>query len=97
MEITTDEYQALLEVCILQIHQARNTIAKQVNTAVMGVYWHIGSLLSEKQINEGYGSSIVNRLSSDLKSEFPDRGLSPRNLWDMKRFYERYKDANAKL
>lgn len=26
-----------------------------------------------------------------------DIGLSPRNLWDMKRFYERYKDADEKL
>ncbi len=26
----------------------------------------------------------------DPKTEFPDRGLSTRNLWNMKRFYERY-------
>jgi predicted nuclease of restriction endonuclease-like (RecB) superfamily len=47
-------------------------------------------LLSEKQLQEGYGSGVVKQLSLDLKKEFPDMGLSPRNLWDMKRFYERY-------
>lgn len=33
----------------------------------------------------------------DLKNEFPDMGVSPRNLWDMKRFYERYHQADEKL
>lgn len=32
-----------------------------------------------------------------LKKEFPDMGLSPRNLWNMKLFYERYRLANPKL
>jgi len=36
-------------------------------------------------------------LSVDLKIEFPDMGLSPRNLWNMKRFYERYYQADTKL
>src|SRR5690606_12589049 len=54
-------------------------------------------LLSEKKIEKGHGAGVVNRLSIDLKLEFPDMGLSPRNLWDMKRFYEYYKDASPKL
>ena len=40
---------------------------------------------------------MVKRLSVDLKVQFPDMGLSPRNLWDMKRFYERYNACNSKL
>jgi len=54
-------------------------------------------LLSEKQLEKGYGSGVVKQLSIDLKSEFPDMGLSPRNLWNMKRFYERYYQADIKL
>ncbi|MFA5298386.1 MAG: PDDEXK nuclease domain-containing protein, partial [Lutibacter sp.] len=46
---------------------------------------------------EGYGSGVVKQLSVDLKDEFPDMGLSPRNLWDMKRFYEHYHLADQKL
>jgi hypothetical protein len=49
----------------------------------------LGKLLFEIQLTDGYGSGVVNQLSFDLKTEFPDIGLSPRNLWDMKRFYER--------
>jgi hypothetical protein len=61
------------------------------------VYWSLGKLLFEKQLSEGYGSGVVNQLSIDLKKEFPDMGLSPRNLWNMKLFYERYFQADQKL
>jgi predicted nuclease of restriction endonuclease-like (RecB) superfamily len=40
---------------------------------------------------------VVKQLAVDLKKEFPDMGLSPRNLWDMKRYYERYFRAEEKL
>lgn len=33
----------------------------------------------------------------DLIEQFPDMGLSSRNLWDIKRFYERYKTYDSKL
>lgn len=48
-------------------------------------------------MDEGYGSGVVKQLSADLKSKFPDMGLSPRNLWNMKRFYERYYQSDEKL
>jgi predicted nuclease of restriction endonuclease-like (RecB) superfamily len=72
-------------------------IARQVNSSRQSVYWNLGKLLLERQLEEGYGSGVVKRLSIDLKNEFPDMGLSPRNLWDMKRFYERYYQADTKL
>jgi len=40
---------------------------------------------------------VVKQLSIDLKAEFPDMGVSPRNLWNMKRFYMRYYQADEKL
>jgi predicted nuclease of restriction endonuclease-like (RecB) superfamily len=90
-------YSSLLKTAIEEIRKARHTIALQINKSTISVYWILGKLLHEKQIAEGYGSRFVKRLSVDLKVEFPDLGVSPRNLWDMKRFYERYKDAPAKL
>jgi len=32
-----------------------------------------------------------------LKSQFPDMGLSPRNLWYMKRYYELYYKVDTKV
>jgi predicted nuclease of restriction endonuclease-like (RecB) superfamily len=91
------EYGEILRQAVAEIHSARNLVAKQLASATNSVYWNLGKLLCEKQLEEGYGSGVVRQLSIDLKNEFPDMGLSPRNLWHMKRFYERYYQADTKL
>lgn len=91
------EYKEILQKAVAEIHTARNLIARRINNATNSVYWNLGKLLYEKQLEDGYGSGVVKQLSIDLKKEFPNMGLSPRNLWDMKRFYERYHKADAKL
>jgi len=90
-------YNEILNSCISEIQTARRSIAIKINQGTISVYWSIGKLLSEKVAAEFYGSGVIKKLSIDLKKEFPDMGLSPRNLWDMKKFYERYKTANEKL
>ena len=80
-----------------EIKNTKYNVIRKVNTASMELHWKIGEYLSTRKLIEGYGKGVVERLSVDLKNEFPDMGLSPRNLWDMKKFYERYKDANVKL
>ncbi len=96
MEIDKNYFE-ILQQAVAEIRTAKITIARQVNNAANSVYWNLGKLLSERKIEKGHGAGVVNRLSVDLKSEFPDMGLSPRNLWNMKRFYERYVQAEAKL
>ena len=91
------EYAEILHQALSEIRTARTTLARQLNNSANTVYWNLGKLLFEKQLEEGYGSGVVKQLSIDLKTEFPDMGLSPRNLWDMKRFYERYTQSSSKL
>ena len=95
--LTENEYTELLNTAKAQINAARNAIAVQVNSTANSTYWNIGKLLHEKKIEGGYGGNVINRLSVDLKQSFPDMGLSPRNLWNMKLFYERYIDSDKKL
>ena len=45
----------------------------------------------------GYGDSVVRRLSADLKERYPKMGVSPRQLWNMKKFYERYAGHDEKV
>lgn len=97
LNINAKEYSEILRQAVAEIHTARKVVAKQLANAANSVYWGLGKLLSEKQLVEGYGSGVVKLLSADLKSEFPDMGLSPRNLWNMKRFYERYYQSDVKL
>lgn len=95
--LTENEYEEILNTAITQIQASRNAIAVQINTTANSTYWNLGKLLHDKKIEGGYGSNIINRLSIDLKSSFPDMGLSPRNLWNMKLFYERYVNSDKKL
>lgn len=96
-KVSNINYTEILNQAITQINSARLQIAKQVNSSTNSVYWNLGKLLFERQLEKGYGSGVVEQLSIDLKKEFPDMGLSPRNLWDMKRFYERYYQEDTKL
>lgn len=97
ISLDTQAYADILQQALADIRSARAALAKQLNSSANSVYWKLGKLLSEKQLEEGYGSGVVKQLSVDLKNEFPDMGLSPRNLWDMKRFYARYYQADTKL
>ena len=95
--INEQEYAEILKQALLEIRATRVTVAKQINSAVNSIYWNLGKLLFVKQLSEGYGSGVVKQLSVDFKNEFPEMGLSPRNLWDMKRFYDRYHLSDQKL
>jgi predicted nuclease of restriction endonuclease-like (RecB) superfamily len=97
LQINNEEYGSILKQAVEHIRSVRIIVAKQINSATQSVYWILGKLISEKQFAEGYGSAVVNQLSIDLKKEFPDMGVSPRNLWNMKLFYERYYQADQKL
>lgn len=95
---TTADYKGILRQIIAEVKSTRVVIANRINNSMIELYWNIGKHLSEKDITEGYGSSVVKRLSTDLKTEFPNmNGFSPRNLWDMKRFYEFHSQSIKKL
>ncbi len=48
-------------------------------------------MIVKKQEELGWGKSVVERLSKDIRKEFEGiQGFSPRNLWDMKRMFEQY-------
>jgi len=97
-EITHNHYSDILHYIITEIKSTRVAIAHRVNSAMMQMYWNIGKRLSVEKLEKGYGGSVVKRLSADLKQEFPDTtGFSPRNLWDMKKYYEFYAMADEKL
>ena len=88
----------MLREIIAEVKMTRVVIANRLNTSVTQLYWNIGKRLSFEKLEKGYGGKVVEQLSVDLKSEFPDtEGFSPRSLWDMKRFYEFYTEGNEKL
>lgn len=97
MELPENEYHELLRQIVAVIDGTRLRIAKHINANVSSSYWEIGKLLHERKVESKYGSSIVKRLSADLKVQYPQMGMSPRNLWDMKKFYLRFCESDLKL
>lgn len=91
-------YNDILKQIISEIKSTRVVVARRVNVEMMQLYWSIGKRLSFEGLEKGYGSSVVKRLAADLQYEFPGTtGFSARNLWDMKKFFEFYKDTDEKL
>ena len=66
---------------LLQIHVA------------LTLYWNIGKSILQKQKQEGWGKQVIEQLSKDLISRYPDdHGYSKRNLGYMKSFSMQYPD-----
>ncbi|MEI6090821.1 MAG: DUF1016 N-terminal domain-containing protein [bacterium] len=87
------EYGKFLQEIKDKIVESRITAAKSVNRAFIGLYWHIGKMIVEKQNFLGWGKSVVEMLSKDLKHLFPDMtGLSQQNLWLSRQIYLEYCD-----
>lgn len=63
------------------------------NAALVMIYWDIGVSILAKQRESGWGAKIIDRMSHDLKDEFPDmKGFSPRNLKYLRKFAETWPD-----
>ncbi len=86
-------YAAILASLKDQIRSARLNAGLAVNRELVLLYWRIGRQIIEQQCLEGWGSRIIDRLSLDLRREFPEmKGLSSRNLKYMRAFSEAYAD-----
>lgn len=90
---TDKTYVELLNALKSKIQLAQQRAAISVNTEMLQLYWTIGNDISNKIVESGWGAKIIDTLSRDLKTEFPDnKGFSVRNLKYMRSFAEAYPD-----
>ena len=95
MELIFEEngYPAFLDGMKNKIRNARIKASLSVNREMLLLYWEIGKSILLSQEKEGWGTKVIERLSRDLKLEFPDmKGFSTRNLKYMRKFAELYPD-----
>lgn len=86
-----NNYHQLFDEVKAHITRARIDAIRTVNRNLIQLYWEIGKLIYQKQEKYGWGKSVVEQLSKDLRKVFPQNiGLSSRNLWEMRRFYHFY-------
>ncbi len=87
----TKDYKVFFTEIKDKIYQAQYEAMKQVNKALIKLYWDIGKSIAEKQQKHKWGKSVVEKLAADLQNEFPGmNGLSSRNVWRMRMFYMEY-------
>ena len=89
----TKTYIEFLNSLKQEIQQARLKAHLAVNKELTLLYWRIGKEILERQQKLGWGSKVIEHLSSDLLHEFPEmKGLGVRNLKYMRGFAETYSD-----
>lgn len=93
-KLNTVEYAEWLAELKGKIRSAQMKAAVAVNRELLALYWEIGRSLSQKVEDEKWGAAVVEELSKDLKTEFPDqKGFSRSNLFSMKKWYEFYSSS----
>jgi predicted nuclease of restriction endonuclease-like (RecB) superfamily len=87
------DYPQLLDELKQRIRQERLRVVMAANAAMVLLYWDIGRAILDRQEQEGWGAKVIDRLSADLRREFPEmQGLSPRNLKYMRAFAAAWPD-----
>lgn len=77
-----------------RIHTAQQRATFAVNRELVLLYWQIGRDILARQVEQGWGAKVIERLAEDLRLAFPDmKGFSPRNLKYMRAFAEAWPDS----
>ena len=90
MELTNSYFKQISEI----IAGARNRAEVAVNSELVMLYWNVGKIIKIQVLESNkpeYGKSVIAELSHDLVAEY-GRGYSQRNLFNMVKFYEVFRD-----
>ncbi|MCF7837363.1 MAG: DUF1016 N-terminal domain-containing protein [Candidatus Marinimicrobia bacterium] len=87
------DYVATLNDIKNRIRSERVRVVMAANATMVLMYWEIGRIILARQATEGWGAKVIDRLSADLREEFPEmQGLSARNLKYMRKFADAWPD-----
>jgi predicted nuclease of restriction endonuclease-like (RecB) superfamily len=89
------DYAPLLAEIKARVRRAQTRAVLAVNAELIRLYWEIGGMIHERQLQEGWGAAVIPRLARDLHNELPDeKGFSERNIKRMLAFHRAYPQAN---
>ncbi len=92
--LNSPNYANFLKDLKLRIRTSQLKAALSVNRELILLYLQIGKDILERQDEEGWGSKVIDRLSRDLKLEFPEiKGFSSRNLKYMQAFAREFPES----
>ena len=86
-------YKEFIVALKQKIYSAKTKAILSANRLMIELYFEIGKQIVANQELQGWGKSVVEQMSKDLKNEFGEKcGYSTQNLWYMRQFYNTYKD-----
>lgn len=89
--IPTQDYTEFFEQLKNHVAASRYKAARAVNKELILLYHHVGTEILKRQHAHGWGAKVIDKLSKDLTSAFPEmKGFSTRNLKYMRLFAETY-------
>jgi hypothetical protein len=78
-------YATWLQDVKARIQAARIAVARAANRELILLDWDLSRAIVEKQEAMGWGKSVVETLSADLRELYPGvKGFSANNLWLMR-------------
>lgn len=84
-------YTTLLRQVKQRVALAQQRAIYAANEELLRMYWDLGKMLHESQKHEGWGKKTLERLSEDMKNEYPkEKGFSVRNFQCMMQFFNEY-------
>ena len=94
-DIAPDAYNEFLSDVASAVQQHRVQAIQSVQTISNQLYWSIGELIIKKQLEFGWGKSVILLLSRDLPQLIGEGvSWSPRNLQFMKQLVAEYSNVN---
>lgn len=94
-DISPDAYTEFLSDVATAVQQHRVQAIQSVQTISNQLYWNIGELIIKKQLEFGWGKSVILLLSRDLPQLIGEGvSWSPRNLQFMKQLVAEYSNVN---
>lgn len=88
-------YSELLDRIKTRIRQGQVRAVLSANAQMIHTYWDVGQMLCERQVQAGWGTGVLPRLSRDLHNALPEvKGFSVRNLKLMTQFYREYSNVH---
>lgn len=81
VEEMPEGYERWLADVAARVRSTRFRIARGANAETIRLYWSIGRDILDRRDRQGWGTKVIERLSTDLQREFPGRpGFSISNL-----------------
>jgi hypothetical protein len=86
-----NNYPELLKEVKDRIRRAQIRATMSANAEMILMYWDVGRIVATRQETEGWGASIIPRLSKDIRNDLTEiKGFSERNIGRMLAFYREY-------